>query len=73
MYTLTTTYKTRGQGICPQHRMALQHITHISHLPSKPLDLEGAPTSYVNAPFTKENNKEGTNKTSQYLVMKYSL
>ena len=60
----------QGQGICPQHRMALQHITH---LPSKPLDLERAPTSHVNAQFTTENNKEGTNKTSQYLVMKYYL
>ena len=53
--------------------MVLQHITHISHLPSKPIDLEGAPTSHINAQFTTENNKEGTNKASQYLVMKYNL
>jgi len=51
--------------------MALQHITHISHLPSKPLDLEGAPTSHVNAQFTTENNKEGAKKTAQYLERKY--
>ena len=38
-----------------------------------PLDLEGAPTAHVNAQFTSENNEEVTNKTSQYIVMKYHL
>ena len=65
--------RKRRESVVGRRAITLQHITHISHLPSKPLDLEGAPTSHVNAQFTTENNKEGTNKTSQYLVTKYCL